>query len=232
MEDKSPNTLSCRLEMIDDYSLQLITNKLGHHGMAAQAIHQLLRDSEESLKLLDMPHFQEAILESQNDIQESLVLYVKVRRKLFQAGLTNQKTAIYLSRVWQNYRKNGILPEISNHERDMVQTVDILEELVQVKGYEKFELLAMSGNYYLFLMAFFEDYFHELEANMKKLSSSYYEAFARISYRAARDHGLSSEFELQEVCGDLADNFSKFRSALSELRPEGADPATAKKSIA
>ena len=220
MEETSADTLSCRLETPDEPTLTTITKALNYEGVEASAIHKLLVDPEENLKLLDLPEFQDAVLTHDTWIQQSLVLYVKVRRKLLQAGLNNPKTAIYLSRVWLNYRKNGILPEINNHERDMVQTVDILGELAQVIGYEKFELLAMSGNYYLFLMAFFEDYFHELEANMQKLSPSYYEAFARISYRAASDHDLSSEFELQEVCSDLAENFTKIRIALSELRPE------------
>ena len=217
MEESTTNTLSCRLEIPDEKTLTAITATLNYDGQEASAIHKLLADPEENLKLLDLPKFQDAVLENEGQVQPSLVLYVKARKKLLQAQLKNPKTAIYLSRVWLNYRKNGILPEVNNHERDMVQTVEILGELAQVKGYEKFELLAMSGNYYLFLMAFFEDYFHELEANMHKLSPSYYEAFARISYRAARDHGLSSEFELQDVCGDLAENFTKVRLALSEL---------------
>lgn len=225
MEETRTNTLSCRLDTINTTSIEAIIESLGYCESEASAITKLLADPEENLKLLDIPSFQEAILQNASKIQESLVLYTKVRRKLTKAGLTNKKTAIYLSRVWANYRENGILPEVSQNERDMVQTVDIMGELAQVKGYEKFELLAMSGNYYLFLMAFFEDYFHELEANLHKLSASYYEAFARISYRAARDHGLSSEFDLKEVCGDLADNFSKIKEALSELRP-GVEAST------
>ena len=219
MDEYKTNTLSCRLEAIDEDSPRTITDALEIWGKEARAIHRLLADPEENLKLLDLPKFQKAILKH--------AIPQRVARALCQSStetlasrLENRKTAVYLSRVWLNYRLNGILPEISEHQRNMVETVDILGELAQVKGYEKFELLAMSGELLPSSSWPSSKTISMSSKRTQKLSASYYEAFARISYRAARDHGLSNEFGLTEVCADLADNFSKFRVALSELRPE------------
>jgi len=132
--------------------------------------------------------------------------------------MNNRPTAIYLSNIWCGYRESGLLPDLSNQAGPLVETVDILRELNFVKGYEKFELLAMSGNYFLFLMAFFEGYFEELESNMNT-PVAYYEAFARISYRAASDHGLCDEFELTHVYNDLSEHFKDIKIALSRLGP-------------
>lgn len=220
MPPESQNTLSSQLAAITEPSIECIAHAAAETAEARDAIRQLLRDDTERFKLLDQSFFQEIIIDAAGQLDETVVCYVRVRKKLLQVGIHQLKTAIYLTHVWLNYRKKGILPESEHYHGPVLETVDILRELNFVKGYEKFELLAMSGNYYLFLMAFFEDYFHEMEAVDGRPSAAYYEAFARISFRAARDHGLSEEFDLMEVCHDLSENFATIKTAISSLRDE------------
>jgi len=217
MPDAPQKTLSCQLDPIDSKSIDRILDDAAQNPSERHAIRQLLEDESERFQLLDQPFFQEIILGAADVIEESLVCFVRVRSKLMTAGIRNLKTAVYLTHVWLNYREKGILPENGLSEGPVIETVDILKELNFISGYEKFELLTMSGNYYLFLMAFFEDYFHELEAQQGRPNAAYYEAFARISFRAARDHGLSEEFDLMDVCDDLSENFAVIKSAISGL---------------
>jgi hypothetical protein len=223
MQSCQQNTLRSQLDPIDANSIDRILKDAAKSVDEREALRCLLLDETERFHLLDQPFFQNIILNAASEIEESLVCFVRVRSQLLKAGIRNLKTAIYLTHVWLNYRQKGILPESGINGATFVETVDILKELNFVKGYEKFELLAMSGNYYLFLMAFFENYFHELERHNGRINTAYYEAFARISYRAARDHGLSEEFDLMDVCDDLAVNFSVIRSAIANLQ----EPITA-----
>lgn len=188
------------------------TDQRRYHGLLA-----LLRDPEECLNLLEQEPIIQAVCTLQNQLADPLYCYVEVRRRLLQAGLRQRETAIYLANIWAGYRQSGILPELNQPHGQLLETVDILRELNYVNGYEKFELLAMSGNYYLFLMAFFEGYFKEMDALSGKPALAYYEAFTRIAFRAARDHGLSEEFQLWSVYNDLCERFSEVRSALAGL---------------
>lgn len=218
MHSPQNHTLRCQLDPILPEDIDRILLATGLPEDQHASIRALLEDENERFQLLDQELFREIILGTAAELSESLVCFVRVRTQLLRVGIRNLKTAVYLTHVWLNYRAKGILPEQGQCQGPVIETVDILRELNLVKGYEKFELLTMSGNYYLFLMAFFEDYFHELEAQNEKLTTAYYEAFARISYRAARDHGLSEEFDLSGVCDDLSENFSAIRTAISGLQ--------------
>lgn len=217
-------TLSCQLAPIARDNIERIAQEAGGASEEREAIRELLLDDTERFRLLDQSFFQDIILNAAGELDEALVCFVRVRRKLLNVGIRNLKTAVYLTHVWLNYREKGILPDQGLYDGPVIETVDILKELNFVKGYEKFELLTMSGNYYLFLMAFFENYFHEMEALEGRPNAAYYEAFARISFRAARDHGLSEEFDLMDVCHDLSENFAAIKSAISNLNEEGEAP--------
>lgn len=216
---KQQNPLRSELDPIDPMDLDRILDEGHFTPSESEAVRHLLQDESERFTLLDQPRFRDIILAAARDLDDALVCFVRVRHKLLTVGIRKLKTAIYLTHIWLNYREKGILPETGLLQGPVVETVGILQEMNFLKGYEKFELLTMSGNYYLFLMAFFEDYFKELETVHGRPNSAYYEAFARISFRAARDHGLSEEFDLTDVCDDLAENFGTIRSALSSLNP-------------
>jgi len=183
----------------------------------ASGLLSLLREPEERLGLLDEPTVVAGVKALQETLHDPLTCYVEVRQRLLAVGIRNREMAIYLANIWIGYRESGILPDLGETSGEVMETVDILRELNFVKGYEKFELLAMSGNYYLFLMAFFEGYFRDLEKLSGKPALAYYEAFARIAFRAARDHGLSEEFDLWTVYDELCDRFSDVRTALAGL---------------
>lgn len=221
------NPLCSQLNPIQTRDIDRIIKDGDFTPAESKAIRKLLEDESERFQLLDQNRFRELILGASEDLDESLVCFVRVRQRLLNVGIRSLKTAVYLTHVWLNYREKGILPESGTLHGPVVETVDILREINFVKGYEKFELLAMSGNYYLFLMAFFEDYFHELEAQHGGLNTAYYEAFARIAFRAARDHGLSEEFDLTDVCDDLSENFATIRSAIATLAERPASPIDA-----
>ncbi|HKJ91464.1 MAG TPA: hypothetical protein VJ960_10055, partial [Oceanipulchritudo sp.] len=178
----------------------------------------LLREPEERLGLLDEAAVIAGVKTLGKALHDPLPCYIEVRQRLLGVGIRNREMAIYLANIWIGYRESGILPDLGETSGEVMETVDILRELNFVKGYEKFELLAMSGNYYLFLMAFFEGYFRDLEKLSGKPALAYYEAFARIAFRAARDHGLSEEFELWTVYDELCDRFNDVRTALAGLK--------------
>lgn len=211
--------LNCCLPNFDKESLQRLAKKFAKTEADRHALLRLLQDPEECLYLLDRTDWQAYVALDNIHLDDALYCYTMVRKQLLTSGIESQKTAIYLSNIWCNYRESGLLPQSGRDQSPFIETMEILRELNFVKGYEKFELLAMSGNYYLFLMAFFEGYFREIEAQ-KNVPMAYYSAFARIAYRAASDHGLSEEFALTEVYENLADKFEVIKDALSNAKLE------------
>lgn len=216
MSTQSP--LTCRFAEIPPADLQRLARHIAAGNAARYAgLLALLEDPGERLELLDQPLLQEAVAALKGELSDPLACYVEVRRRLLGVGIRSRELAIYLANIWAGYRESGILPDLGENSGPVMETVDILRELNFVKGYEKFELLAMSGNYYLFLMAFFEGYFRDLDKLSGQPAMAYYEAFARIAFRAARDHGLSEEFALWGVYDQLAERFSEVRAALAGL---------------
>ncbi len=211
--------LNCCLPEFEDKSLRRLAQKFSKTAADRNALLRLLQDPEECLNLLDRTDWQAHVALDSANLDDALYCYTIVRKQLIASGIESQKTAIYLSNIWCNYRESGLLPQSGRDQSPFIETMEILRELNFVKGYEKFELLAMSGNYYLFLMAFFEGYFREIEAQ-KNVPMAYYSAFARIAYRAASDHGLSQEFALTEVYENLADKFEVIKDALSNAKLE------------
>lgn len=216
---KSNIQLNCHLPTFDEKSLQRLAQKFAKTDADRRALMRLLRDQDELLDLIDRADWQSYITAEREHLDDALCCYCIVRKQLMASGICSRKTAIYLSNIWCNYRESGLLPQSKREHSPFIETMEILRELNFVKGYEKFELLAMSGNYYLFLMAFFEGYFREIEAQ-KNVPMAYYSAFARIAYRAASDHGLSEEFALTEVYENLADKFEVIKDALSSAKLE------------
>ena len=214
---KTNMPLNCRLPAIDEQSLRRLAHKFAETDSEQKALMRLLHDPDECLNLLDLTDWQSYIVTNRMRLDDTLYCYCTVRKQLMAAEIKSRKTAIYLSNIWCNYRESGLLPIGKGDSSPFIETMEILRELNFVRGYEKFELLAMSGNYYLFLMAFFEGYFREIEAR-KNIPMDYYSAFARIAYRAASDHGLSEEFELSEVYENLADKFDVIKDALSNAK--------------
>lgn len=203
----------------DEKSLERLANKFAPTNSDKRALIRLLHDQEECLNLLDRADWQSYIAAERIHLDDALYCYCIVRKQLMASKINSRKTAIYLSNIWCTYRESGLLPHSKHEHNPFVETMEILRELNFVRGYEKFQLLAMSGNYYLFLMAFFEGYFREIEAQ-KNVPMAYYCAFARIVYRAASDHGLSEEFALTDVYKNLADKFEVIKEALSNAKLE------------
>ena len=210
--------LNPTLNNLPDPDLRRVASAVaGIQGARRAAILSLLRDPKELPGMLDQPAIARAARQLKGRVSDPLYCYVEVRQRLLSAGIRNRETALYLSGTWCEYRETGLLPETTEKAVDLLETVDILRELNFVEGYEKFELLVRCGNYYLFLMAFFEGWFRELERLKGRPALAYYEAFARIAYRAARDHGLCEEFGLRSVFNDLSSRFTEVRGALASL---------------
>lgn len=210
--------LVCELGEVSSSDWAAVAEHLGGESAARRTgLLALLEDPEERLDLLDHEPVRQAVRELRGTIADLLGCYVDVRTRLEAVGIGNRKLALYLANIWAGYRETGLLPDMKAGDTPLLETVDILRELNFVEGYDKFELLALSGNYYLFLMAFFEGYFREMDDLSGKPAMAYYEAFARIAFRAARDHGLCGEFELEEVYTELSEHFGEVRAALSGL---------------
>lgn len=215
----TPHPLTTTFPEIPESDLALLAETIAEgNERRANGLLSLLREPEERLGLLDEATVVDSVKALGKALHDPLPCYVEVRQRLLGVGIRNREMAIYLANIWIGYRESGILPDLGDTSGEVMETVDILRELNFVKGYEKFELLAMSGNYYLFLMAFFEGYFRDLEKLSGKPAMAYYEAFARIAFRAARDHGLSEEFDLWTVYDELCDRFSDVRTALAGLK--------------
>lgn len=183
----------------------------------SDALTLLLADKEEALPLLDLEEVQTAIHAQAHRLAPFTVTYAMIRKAVLEKGIDNREVALYLARVCLEFRKSGILPSLGGVNSPLMGTVDILKELNFVQGSDELELLARAGNYFLFLMICFEDHFVEQAERRGRPGISYYEAFTRCSFRAARDHHLSVRYGLWEIYDHLCDRVACVRSALAPL---------------
>lgn len=186
-------------------------------GPRRSGLAQLLQDAEESPRLLDMPDVIAAVRRLQGGMDPVLVAYVDMRRRLTAHGLCDRSLAAYLARVWVEFRNKGILRSVLTGDATFLETVDVLRELNYCHGREEFELLARSGNYYLFLTALFASYFKQRQSSKGGPGLAYYESFSRCAFRAARDHGMSRRFSVDDVYDQLSEYLPEVRAALSGL---------------
>jgi hypothetical protein len=158
-----------------------------------------------------------AVQSLRDHLHPSLFLYVDVRQALLANQIDNRSLAVYLANVWHEFRRSGILPSLGTATDSMLPTVEILRQLNFLKGPAAFELMARSGNYYLFLMALFAPFFERRQRRLGTPGIAYYEAFARCAFRSARDHGLADELALKDVYHHLSENLGHVRLALASL---------------
>lgn len=181
------------------------------------ALARLLTDPEQAMDLLDRGEFRAAVHRRNPPVHDFLSRYVDIRHALLARGINDRSLCCYLANVWQEFQLRGILPALGDDADGMLPTVDVLRQLNFLSGEAAFELLARSGNYYLFLLALFEPFFIRRQTRHGAPGPNYYEAFARCAFRAAKDHALANELELVGVYRNLSDHLGVIRSSLCAI---------------
>lgn len=184
-------------------------------GANAEALRRLLADPAECFAILDQPWALQPALNGQ--LSPLTSAFLRIRHALRAEGLDDRCVAAYLARTYLHFKDKGLLNSMHFDQAGLIETVDVLRELNFVHGSEELELLARSGNYFLFLLTFFAELFEERHRSCGAPAPAYYEAFTRCAFRAARDHHLSSQYHINAVCDVLCDHVGVVRKALAGL---------------
>jgi hypothetical protein len=175
----------------------------------------LLSDAETRDSVLDNPRLVEAILSNpiQLRISSQFYFYVLARHVLRQASINDRKLCDYVASLLEAFSRAN-QQNIDNRAHEYIS--DMLIALQRVTPEQAFLLRAHIGNYSLFLTGIF----HESAQRRHERGGpdlKFYEQVGRTNYHLVAEHETARRCELDDVFGNLAEQFHGVRLALNEL---------------
>jgi hypothetical protein len=175
----------------------------------------LLSDAETRDSVLDNPRLVEAILSNpiQLRISSQFYFYVLARHVLRQASINDRKLCDYVASLLEAFSRAN-QQNIDNRAHEYIS--DMLIALQRVTPEQAFLLRAHVGNYSLFLTGIF----HESALRRHERGGpdlQFYEQVGRTNYHLVAEHETARRCELDDVFGNLAEQFHAVRLALNEL---------------
>jgi hypothetical protein len=201
--------------------IEFILRVLQPRGGSADALTRLLADEESRDLVLDDEALLRAVLEQRGCLRISshFYFYVLVRHAFRRAGLEQRELADYVAEV---------LTEFSRTERQRCAVrgqalpaeyfFDMLAALQAVDDTTSFYVRAHIGNLSLFLSGVFPERIRFRAERRGSPGLSYYEGLGRANFRAASDHRLARQYDLEGIFNLLSDRFQSTRRALNDLR--------------
>jgi hypothetical protein len=183
------------------------------------SIVDLLADSETRDAILDHPRLVDAILSNPAHLRISsqFYFYVLARHVLRQGAINNRKLCDYVASLLETFSRASQLHQPSqSEERAHEYLCDMLIALQRVTPEQAFLLRAHIGNYSLFISGIFrESAQRRRERGGPDLK--FYEQVGRTNYQMVASHETARRCELDDVFGNLAEQFRSVRLALNEL---------------
>lgn len=210
---------SCRANLTEA-DLLFICSILSPEKNSFQAIEDLLKDTDTCDLLLESEKLFEAILQSSNNLSISthLYFYVLVNHALHSAGIHNEGVADYIASLLADKVKcKNLWKEGSSPRNSLFYGTDLMAEMQEANHSERFFIMAQIANQSLFFAGIFPQHIKRRCDRRAAPSLSYYESLGSANYRAACDHRLAQEFELERIFGHLSEHFVQARKALNEV---------------
>ncbi len=213
-------------------ALHLVRLIGGDDAEMAEAAQDRL-ESEGLDVLLDDPRVKNALLtDPRASAPPALIFYVLVRQALLEGGLDNRAIADYVAtlvlrfgRGRQAYRAAG------GAEDEYHYLVDILVQIDEAEGRQRFLLASHLGNYALWIAGMFPHYLEERERRRGAPSVGYYEQMGAGGFLQAADHQEANSFGLDEIFQSVGNHFRGVRVALNRISdrvlwPKAGDPVS------
>lgn len=206
---------------LSERDIEFLQDLLAGNAREREALLFLLADRGSMIQLLDTPEVYDALLNQPGsvDISSEFYFYVLIRRALTEAGLGDAALAEYLAATLGTYAKsNPLRRPREGGGPNFLYVHEILMEIHRLdSAYQRFNMYVFAGNQILILTGLFPEYIRHREQRRGAPGLAYYEEFGRASFRIAGNHPLAEEFDLRNVCCDLAENFSLARKSLNSV---------------
>ena len=209
----------CRNKLsAEDFSfIQTVLSQSREDGPALKS---LLLDPETLDAILDQKELYLAVQNKAQTLKISshLYFYILVRHTLLEAKIDDQKLADYVASLLVDFAREDtqkkLFPGISEPMRYLI---DIVTQIEKSDYYHRFFLYAHLGNQTLFLSGLFPNHIRLKEQRRAAPGLRYYESMGRSHFKAARNHPLAKEFDMQRLYDDLYQTFRDTRKALNGL---------------
>ena len=213
---------SCRASLTAA-DLLLICSILSPDQTETGALERFLTDPESRDELLDSDALFHYLMEQADPLSVSprLYFYVMARRALKRASLDDRETADYIASMLAGQ------VEQSNHSHPFVSpggrrsaffyAVDAFQHIAAAAPTERFFLIVDLANISLFVTGIYPGHIEHRARYRGAPSIDYYEQIGQTQFRAACDHRLASEFQLQDIFERLGGEFHRARCALNHL---------------
>jgi len=209
---------NCRVKFTPE-DIEFVLRVLGTPGGSKERLSQLLNDPEALDLVLDDEALLRAVLEKPQCLQISphLYFYILVRHSFRRSDLHDRPMTDYVA---------AVLAEFLHMERTRCRVngnpmdyfVDMLTALQTADDMTSFYIRAHIGNQSLFLSGVFPDRVRWRAEMRGAPGLTYYEELGKAHFRAASDHRLARQYELNDVFSQLAERFQETRLALNDLR--------------
>lgn len=211
---------TCRAHMTDN-DFQFVMSVLNKAGHARVALSVLLADEDARDLILDDPDLFAAIQERPDCLKISwhFYFYILVRYGLMASGLQDRRVADYVAEV---------LAEFSREERrryplpgsDLTADwfVDMMIEYGNRGPQEQFMIQTHMANHALFMSGLFRERIEAMQSRRGGPGVNYVESIGRNSFHSASQTNLAHELEVDQIYGDVAEQFHTIRLVLNDLK--------------
>ena len=187
-------------------------------GEDAQALETLLCDNDTAHKILDSELLFNSIIEHPNQLNISphLFFYILVNHALKEVGISDGEITDYLASLLSDKVRASQQSTMSPRNA-LFYAVDLLEKLQAASHSERFFIMAQIANQSLFITGIFPNHVKQRAQSRAAPDIAYYASMGRTHFKAACDHRLAAEFQLENIFGILGERFEEARQALNNV---------------
>lgn len=186
-----------------------------------RALESLLCDSDTTHSILDNERLFKAIMEhpDQLNISPHLFFYILINHALKEVGISEGEISDYLASLLSE----KVQSSQSSHEHKMgprnplFYAVDLMEQLQSASHSERFFIMAQIANQSLFITGIFPNHVRQRAQTRAAPDIAYYASMGRNHFKAACNHRLAAEFQLENIFGVLGERFEEARQALNHV---------------
>lgn len=185
-----------------------------------ECLQRLLTDEDTRNLILDDDKLLHNILDRRGCLKISthFYFYVLVRQVFRRSELHDRSVADYVAELLAAFSNaERANPAWRGQAKAFDYMCDMLAALQTVDDITRFHIRAHIGNYSLFLSGIFPDRIRHREEHRGAPGLTYFEEMGRSNFRAASDHRLARQYDLDGIFNTLAERFQETRLALNDL---------------
>lgn len=208
--------LPCFQANLTAADFEFVASVIAPNGSNTRALESLLCDNDTTHTILDNELLFRAIIDhpEQLNISPHLFFYILINQSLKEVGITDGEITDYLASLLSEKVQSNQAPSMSPRNA-LFYAVDLMERMQAATHSERFFIMAQIANQSLFVTGIFPNHVRQRAQSRAAPDITYYASIGRSNYKAACDHRLAAEFQLENIFGILGEQFEEARQALN-----------------